>query len=219
MALFNRRAASASTLPKLPFFLLRVIQLVCSAIIFGILGYFIWNLWKDGYRTPYEFSLLVFAASATVLNLLITSILLCCCGLSPFPVLVFDTFLLLLWTISFGLLLRAMGDTTTATCSTDDWGNADGVAVCHMFKCLVAFSLIVLVATLGIVVTAAVARKRQPKIKYTPTLNPANVNTAYSAATQPQMHMNPPQPPPPYQANKVQQPPVAGHGANVSYYG
>jgi hypothetical protein len=57
MPLCNRRARS-TTIPKRPFFFFRFVQFLSSVVIFGIIGYFIYTLWQDGYRTPYEFSIL-----------------------------------------------------------------------------------------------------------------------------------------------------------------
>jgi hypothetical protein len=215
--------------PKLPFALLRFVQVLCSVAVMGVLGYFIYHLWQDGYSTPYEFSLLDFASSATLLNFFVTSILLCCGRLSPTVVIVLDSFLTVLWTIAFALLVRAMGKTTTQKCDTAGWGNSDGIRVCHMFKVLVAFSFIAIVSFAAMVVTAVVARKRGPGgHKYQPTVNPANmaaVDTAYGGVQPAPAHVPSPYaaPPPAYGASNVQDPkptlqPTYG-GSNQQYYG
>ncbi|KAI5849835.1 hypothetical protein BZA05DRAFT_401694 [Tricharina praecox] len=178
--MFNR-SKRPSSFPKLVFFLLRLVQLICAVSVIGILAYFLYHLWQDGYTTPYEFSLLDFASAATLLNLLITSVLLCCCGLSPLYVLIFDTLLFIVWAVSFGLLVRSMGSTTTQSCSTANWGNADGIRVCHMFKTLVAMSFIATLSCLAMVVVAVVARRKQAMHKYEPAHNPTNIRTADTA--------------------------------------
>jgi hypothetical protein len=138
-------------------------------------------------------------------------------------VLLFDFLLFILWIVAFALLVRALGNTTTSTCSTSEWGNAAGVRVCNMFKCLVAFSFLGMVSTFGVVACAVVARKRVPKdFKYAPAVNPAYPNTAYTgaAALQPPAYGTPPPPPMNQQPYGTPPPPQQQHGAgaNASYY-
>lgn len=80
------------------------------------------------------------------------------------------------------MLLKAMGKTTTQTCAVATWGNNQGVRVCMMFKVLVTFSFVALLAFVGMVIVAVVARKKQSGHTYEPALNPANMraNTSYN---------------------------------------
>lgn len=180
--MFNR-SKQRPGFPKLPFFILRLVQVLCAVSVLGILAYFLYHLWKDGYTTPYEFSLLDFAAAATLLNFVVTSIFLCCCGLSSLYVVIFDGLLCLVWIIAFGLLVRAMGSSATESCSAENWGNSEGIRVCHLFKMLLAMSVIVIVSFLAMAIFAVVARRKQAMYKYEPALNPANTRAASTVYT------------------------------------
>jgi hypothetical protein len=47
-----------SSVPILPFFLLRFLALVCSAVVLGILGFFVAVLRQDKLGIPWEFLIL-----------------------------------------------------------------------------------------------------------------------------------------------------------------
>lgn len=160
--------------PKAPFFVCRFLQLSCSGFALGVLSYFQYYLWADGFSNPWEFSLLDFAASMTTINVFITSLLICCCRVSSLLIIIVDGLLAVLWGIGFATLTKAMGKTTIQSCTIDNWGNSEGIRVCHLFKALFAFSFLSLVIFIGSFVAAMIIRKRENRYQYQPTLNPAN---------------------------------------------
>ncbi|KAF8246724.1 hypothetical protein K440DRAFT_661827 [Wilcoxina mikolae CBS 423.85] len=219
MALFK---SNRSGFPKIPFFIVRLLQFLCCVVVLGVLGFFQYHLWADGYRTPYEFSLLDFAASATLLNIFVTTIFVCCCGLSPLYIIIVDSILTILWAACFGLLLKAMGKTTTETCDVKNWGNDAGVRVCHLFKVLATFTLFSLFSFVAMVVTAVVMRKREASYKYTPTPNPANLqktNTSYNPPHNSAGAYGAPPPPAYNPSEQYGAGPAAGTHQNPAYYG
>ena len=111
--------------------------------------------------------------------------------------------LTVLWGVSLGLLLRAMGKTTTVSCSANNWGNDAGVRVCHLFKLLVAFCVFSILSFVAMLATAVVVRRRGgAAYGYSPAANPTKVghkatatDTAYhppSAYGAPPPAYNPP---------------------------
>ncbi|KAI5778186.1 hypothetical protein EDC01DRAFT_377428 [Geopyxis carbonaria] len=165
-----------SAIPKNAFFIVRFLQLFCCIIVLGVLGYFQYNLYNDGYSNPFEFALLDTVAAIAVLNITVSSFFICCCGLSPLYMLIVDALLAVFWAVGFGMLVKAMGTTTTQTCSTTNWGNADGVRICNMYKVLVAFSFLAMFSFFCSFVFAVTIRKREDttgSYRYQPTENPA----------------------------------------------
>lgn len=125
-------------------------------------------------------------ASTTVATVFVTFLLMCCHRLGPITLIITDSFLAIMWTASLALLLKAMGATTTQTCSLAAWGNADGVRVCHLFKVLVAFAALSLGAGMAVIAVAATARKGEGKHKYEPATNPVvlrSADTSYNPAS------------------------------------
>ncbi|KAI5817792.1 hypothetical protein BZA77DRAFT_26048 [Pyronema omphalodes] len=158
--------SSRNPFPKGPFFFIRGLQLICCAVVLGILAFFQYHLWNDGYKMPYEFSLLDFCASATLLHILLTSLLLFCTRLSPMYLIILDSLLLILWSVGLGLLIRALGRSLNASCTILLWGNDSGVQVCQLFKALVAFVFLSTFMTLCMVINAVVVRKRIAELQY-----------------------------------------------------
>ncbi|TGZ79539.1 hypothetical protein EX30DRAFT_342182 [Ascodesmis nigricans] len=179
MPVLRRSKQTTSPIPKLPFFALRFAQCVASVLVLGVLGYFQHHLWRADYPTPWEFALLDTASAITLLNAVATTLLLCCFSLSPIAILIIDTFLSLFWLISFSLLLRAMGSTTTSKCDTREWGSSSGIRICHLFKSLVAFSLLSVITIAGSAIFAFfIKKKANSGVKYAPALNPINSQLA-----------------------------------------
>ncbi|KAF8533809.1 hypothetical protein BDD12DRAFT_876341 [Trichophaea hybrida] len=201
MALFK---SNRSGFPKIPFFIVRLLQFLCGVVVLGVLGFFQYHLWADDYRTPYEFSLLDFAASATLLNIIVTTIFVCCCGLSPLYIIIVDSILTILWAACFGLLLKAMGKTTieTATSTT----GATALASVSRWWLLQLFM-----------------RKRETNYKYTPTPNPANLQKTNTSYNPPHNSAGAYGVPPPPAYNTPEQygagaPPTARTHQNPAYY-
>ena len=114
--------------------------------------------------------------------MLVTGIVITCCGLSPLYVIIMDFIITIVWAVAFGMLVKAMGTTTTDSCTADNWGNSEGIRICHAFKTLVAFSVLGLVSMVAMVGTAVVIRKRVGTHLYEPAANPVamdRINTSY----------------------------------------
>ena len=143
-------------------------------------------------------------ASVTLFDIFLATIFIACYGLSPVYVIVVQSMLTGFWVVCFGLLLRALGDSTTVSCSVDNWGNGAGVRVCHLFKMLVVFSLFSILSLAAMLVTAVVVRRRSGAAHgYSPSANPVRVGhktTAAATATDTAYHPPPADgaPPPAY---------------------
>jgi hypothetical protein len=122
--------------------ILRFFQLLWALIVIGVLAYFVYHLRQDNFSVPWEFSILDLAAALTLINLVVNSALFLCWSVSAVAVIVVDLILTVLWGVAFGMLTKAMGQTITQSCSTDNWGDSAGVQVCNMFKVLFAFSFL-----------------------------------------------------------------------------
>ena len=115
-------------------------------------------------------------ASVTLFDIFLATIFIACYGLSPVYVIVVQSILTIFWVICFGLLLRALGESMTASCSVDNWGNGAGARVCHLFKMLVAFSLFSILSLVAMLVAAVVVRRRGGAAHgYSPTANSVRV--------------------------------------------
>ncbi|KAL7273636.1 hypothetical protein RUND412_003495 [Rhizina undulata] len=186
----------SSVWPTGGFALLRVFQFLCSTVVVGVLGYFVFHLVKDGYSIPWEFVILDVVSAFTFLNILVSLVLLCWGRLPPRAVLATDGILLVFWVVAFALLARAMGQTITQSCSADNWGTDGGINICRMYKALFAFSCLAWIAHLITFITANVVHRRVPDHVYIPTPNPSNrmQDTAYSphnSYVAPPMHNTP----------------------------
>lgn len=135
-------------------------------------------------------------AALTIFNTIGSSFLICCGALSPLLVMIIDGILSLFWALVFGTLSRAMGKTTFETCNAANWGNSDGIIICHLYKSLFAFTALgwylhsssrdmgqeILTITerllhLGSFSFASVIRRRTKRHAYAPAPNPANLHT------------------------------------------
>lgn len=59
--LFQRRAKTApSNYPRVPFHLLRFVQLLASLIVGGIMSFFMYHLTHDKWQTPWTFILVCY---------------------------------------------------------------------------------------------------------------------------------------------------------------
>lgn len=95
------------------------------------------------------------------LSLTIGTILYFCVHLSPLLNLIFNTPILLLWTIGMGLLIWNMFGTWGHTCSINNWGNEDGMSICQQFKGMFSFVIIGWLCQIAMLVLDVRARRNQ----------------------------------------------------------
>jgi hypothetical protein len=174
-----------STWPKWPLVSFRFLQFLAVVVVFAITGYFNYYLLQDGYQIPWEFITLEFVAALTLFNIFSTAFLLCLGRLNFLALMIVDGVLSLCWALVFGILARAMGKTTFETCDVYNWGNSDGIRVCHMYKMLFAFTVLSWAFHLGSFSFASIMRSRQKKHAYAPAPNPANLRSQKSSYPSP----------------------------------
>lgn len=141
--LFDRRAKTApSHYPRLLFHGIRTVQLISSLVVGAIMSYFIWHLTHDHWSTPWTFLLLTASSLASIAALLFTIVMHCCIGLNPRLNIVINSFLLVLWTVSWALLTWWMSGTLANTCDKAHWNEDVGVMICRIYKALFAFAFL-----------------------------------------------------------------------------
>ncbi|KAN0068356.1 hypothetical protein V8E54_013552 [Elaphomyces granulatus] len=156
MAVHHRGQPSSSFL----FHVGRFLSLISSLVIVAIMAYFTYHLYHEGYSLPWTFVVMWASAVLTVVHLGLSCVLDCCRYRSSFFSVAVNSFILLLWALSFGLLSWNMSKTLSRTCITLDWGSDAGTMVCRIYKALYAFVVIGLVAQFYIVMHDILARRR-----------------------------------------------------------
>jgi hypothetical protein len=96
-----------------------------------------------------------------LLSLTIGTILYFCVHLSPLINMIFNFPILLLWTVGMGLMIWNMYGTLGHSCSTANWGNADGVSICNQYKALFSFVVIGWLCQIALLVLDFRARRSQ----------------------------------------------------------
>lgn len=96
-----------------------------------------------------------------ILSLSIGTVLYFCVHLSPLINMIFNFPILLLWTVGMGLMIWNMYGTLGHTCSTANWGNEDGVSICHQYKALFSFVVIGWLCQIALFVLDVRARRSQ----------------------------------------------------------
>ncbi|CUS11566.1 unnamed protein product [Tuber aestivum] len=151
---------------------LRLIQLISAVVVVGITGFFTYHLMREDLGIPRELVVLDVIGSITMLNVLVSFILLCCRSLPTMLVLIPDILISILWAFVFGYLARALGSTTVTECSSENFG--DYTVVCHLYKVLLAFSAlgwIMHVASFWL----AYSVRRKSRHEYTPAGDGAGI--------------------------------------------
>ncbi|KAG0123800.1 hypothetical protein HOY82DRAFT_618667 [Tuber indicum] len=160
--------------PKGWLIILRILQLISTLAVVGITGFFSYHLVREDLGVPYEFIALDAIGVLTMLNILLSFILLSCRTLPPTLVLITDILLTLLWGVAFAFLARAMGSKTVGECSRESYG--DYTVICHLYKILFAFSLLGCVLHLGTCWLAfRVGRKGSSRHAYKPAGDGAGI--------------------------------------------
>ncbi|CDM35199.1 hypothetical protein DTO013E5_6644 [Penicillium roqueforti] len=153
-----------SAYPPLPFHLIRFLISLSSIVTGVILAVFTYHLHADGYKLPYSFLVLFVASGLSLLNIFLTSIIHCSCGLSTKLSISLNILLTILWALSLGLLSWSLASTITTSCTTTYWGNSTGIAVCRSYKALFTFTVIGLVSYIAAVWLDVVVRRRQTRL-------------------------------------------------------
>ena len=96
-----------------------------------------------------------------LLSLLIGTILYSCVHLSPLLNMICNTPILLLWTVGLALVTWNMYGALGRSCTINNWGNADGIAICNQYKALYAFSIIGWLCQVALIVLDVRARRNQ----------------------------------------------------------
>ncbi|KAJ6012536.1 hypothetical protein N7499_011794 [Penicillium canescens] len=157
----SKPSVKPSAYPPLPFHAIRFFGFLSSIVVGAILAVFIYHLHADGYKLPYSFLVLLVAAALSLLNILLTTLIHCSCGLSPKLSITANIILLILWAISFGLVCWSLSGTITTSCTTTHWGNSTGISVCRSYKALFTFTIIALVAHISALWLDIIVRRRQ----------------------------------------------------------
>ncbi|RMJ23734.1 hypothetical protein PHISP_05386 [Aspergillus sp. HF37] len=158
------KSVKPSLYPPVPFHTIRTLAFLCAIVVAIILAVFIYNLHKEGYKLPWAFLILIISAVLSLTNITVTTMTHCCYGLSPRLSLGLNALLLILWSISLGLLSWSMAHTILTSCTTRYWGNATGMGVCRVYKTLFAFTAAGAVLAIAAVWLDVVVRRRQTRL-------------------------------------------------------
>ncbi|KAL3479941.1 hypothetical protein BJX99DRAFT_221529 [Aspergillus californicus] len=160
----RNKSVKPSEYPKLPFHIIRFITFVSSLIVAIIVSVFTYNLHGADHKLPWPFLVLIISAFLSLLNLVLTTFLHCCYGLSPRLSLVTNSIVLLLWFISLVLLAWSLSHTILTTCNATYWATSTGIAVCRIFKTLFSFTIIGVAALIACIALDIVAYRRQTRL-------------------------------------------------------
>ncbi|KAJ5835763.1 hypothetical protein N7447_001789 [Penicillium robsamsonii] len=153
-----------SAYPPLPFHLIRFLIFLSSIVVGVILAVFTYHLHADGFKLPYSFLVLFVSSGLSLLNILLTSVIHCSCGLSTKLSISLNILLTILWALSLGLLGWSIASTITTTCTAAYWGNSTGIAVCRSYKALFTFTITGLVSYIAAVWLDVIVRRRQTRL-------------------------------------------------------
>ncbi|KAJ5405278.1 hypothetical protein N7465_006562 [Penicillium sp. CMV-2018d] len=153
-----------SAYPPVPFHLIRFLISLSSLVVGVILAVFTYHLHADGYKLPYSFLVLFVSSGLSLLNIILTSVIHCSCGLSTKLSITLNILLTILWTLSLGLLSWSLSSTITTSCTTTYWGNSTGIAVCRSYKTLFTFTIIGVVSYIAAVWLDVIVRRRQTRL-------------------------------------------------------
>ncbi|KAI9926842.1 hypothetical protein ASPWEDRAFT_715572 [Aspergillus wentii DTO 134E9] len=153
-----------SLYPALPFHIIRAVSFIATLIVGIILAVFIYHLHTASHKLPWTFLVLVITAGLSLLNLVFTTIIHCCYGLSPRLSLTFNGICLFLWLLSLGLLSWSMYQTILTTCTATYWATSTGITVCKIYKVLFSFTAIAVASHIAACVLDIVVRNRQTRL-------------------------------------------------------
>ncbi|EKV16313.1 hypothetical protein PDIG_08440 [Penicillium digitatum PHI26] len=179
-----RPSVKPSAYPPLPFHFIRFLISLSSIVVGVILAVFTYHLHADGYKLPYSFLVvsqhqnntpsspdnankkpqLFVSSGLSLLNIILTSVIHCSCGLSTKLSISLNILLIILWALSLSLLSWNLSSTITTACTTTYWGNSTGIAVCRSYKALFTFSATGLVSYVAAVWLDVIVHRRQTRL-------------------------------------------------------
>ena len=142
---------------------------------------------------------LIIAVVLSLINYVLTTLVHCCCGLSPRLNLTTNSILLILWLAALGLLCWSMSQTILTTCTTTYWGNATGITVCRIYKAFFSFTATAAASFIAAITLDIIVRKRQTRLgKYDPMLSDVKLEDRAGSGSAMSGSIYPVPPPPPH---------------------
>ncbi|ODM17515.1 hypothetical protein SI65_07190 [Aspergillus cristatus] len=165
----KKSSVKPSLYPAIPFHIIRFFALLSTIIVGIILAVFIYHLHQQNYKLPWAYLVLIVAVVLSLINFTLTTLVHCCCGLSPRLNLTSNTILLLIWLAALGVLCWSMSHTILTTCTETYWGNSTGITVCRIYKAFFSFTVAAVASLIAAVTLDIIVRKRQTRLgKYDP---------------------------------------------------
>ncbi|KAJ5899515.1 hypothetical protein N7495_004259 [Penicillium taxi] len=198
-----RSSVKPSAYPFLPLQIIRFLSLLSAVVVGIILAVFISHLHTDGYKLPFAFLIvrptvthntskldtnakitkqLLITAALSIVNVIFTALVGCCCGLPTKLSLALNIPLLILWAISLALLSYGMSSTILASCTKEYWGNSTGISVCHSYKALFAFTAVGTASYMAALALDVIVRGRQNRLG---VYDPMNSQAAFAPGEDP----------------------------------
>ncbi|OJJ85985.1 uncharacterized protein ASPGLDRAFT_122671 [Aspergillus glaucus CBS 516.65] len=160
----KKSSVKPSLYPAIPFHIIRIFALLSTIIVGIILALFIYHLHQQNYRLPWVYLVLIVAVVLSLINFTLTTLVHCCCGLSPRLNLTSNTILLLIWLAALGVLCWSMSHTILTTCTETYWGNSTGITVCRIYKAFFSFTVAAVASLIAAVTLDIIVRKRQTRL-------------------------------------------------------
>ncbi|KAL4932800.1 uncharacterized protein BDV17DRAFT_175838 [Aspergillus undulatus] len=160
----RRKSVKPSEYPALPFHLIRFILLISSLLVAIVLAVFAYNLHSADQKFPWAFLVLIIAAFLSLLNLILTTTLHCCYGLSPRFSLITNSTVFVIWAVALILLAWSVSHTILTSCNATYWATSTGIRVCHTFKALFAFTIIGAAALIASIALDIIAYRRSTRL-------------------------------------------------------
>ncbi|PLN81937.1 hypothetical protein BDW42DRAFT_167686 [Aspergillus taichungensis] len=173
------KSVKPSLYRPLPFHIIRTVGFISSLIVAIILAVFVYRLHADNFKLPWAFLVILITAILSLLNYVLTTIVHCGYGLAPRVSLTFNSIMIFLWLLSFGLLCYGMSHTILTTCNATYWGNSTGINVCRAYKALFAFIILSILAHIAAAILDVITRNRQTRLgAYDPMASNQALSTA-----------------------------------------
>ncbi|RDW81160.1 uncharacterized protein DSM5745_04717 [Aspergillus mulundensis] len=160
----RRRSVKPSEYPALPFHFIRFILFISSLLVAIILAVFAYRLHQADQKFPWAFLVLIIAAFLSLLNLIVTTLLHCCHGLSPRLSLITNSIVFVIWAVAFVLFAWSVSHTILTTCNATYWATSTGITVCRIFKALFAFTIIGAAFLIASIALDVIAYRRQTRL-------------------------------------------------------
>ncbi|KAL5339425.1 hypothetical protein BJX70DRAFT_397627 [Aspergillus crustosus] len=178
----RRKSVKPSEYPALPFHLIRFITFVSSLVVGIVLAVFAYNLHNADHKLPWAFLIQIIAAFLSLLNLITTTFLHCCHGLSPRLSLITNTIVFIFWAVSLVLLSWSVSNTILTTCNSTYWATSTGITVCRIFKALFTFTIIGTAALIASIALDIFAYRRHTRLgEYDPMAAEGHSLAAYKS--------------------------------------